>query len=420
MSGGQPRVFRGWRIVAVAALAQSLAVGTTFFAYGVFVKPLAAEFEAPRLAVVLGLTGLMLVQGIASPWLGRLLDVWSVRGVMSAGVLVCAAGFLGLSYSTALWQVGVLFGTLIAVGSHMFGTLATSTLVANWFVRRRGQALGITSIGASVGGLVFPMLVAGWIAEIGWRGAAATLAGVLVVFAAPLWLLVVDRPERVGLHPDGDATAASGDEAAPGTPPESADAQPANATATLLASRNFWVVTITIGLVFCPTSAVIAHLVPYASDLGHDPQRAALLMSAYAGAGAIGRLWIGALADRVEKRLACWIVLAVILVAWAALVAAPSYPTLLLASIGLGLSVGGIMPLWGALTGACFGRAMFGRAMGLMTPLMLPFNLAGAPVAAWAFDRTGSYTLVLSVFGATFVASALVVAFLRVPRVEPT
>jgi MFS family permease len=142
-------------------------------------------------------------------------------------------------------------------------------------------------------------------------------------------------------------------------------------------------------------------------------------MSAYAGAGIIGRLSCGYLVDRVDKRLASWVIFAILTTGWAGLVVAPSYSTLLVASIGMGLGVGGIMPLWGALTGACFGRAVFGHAMGLMTPLMLPFNLAGAPIAAYAFDRTGSYTLVLSAFLATFLLGAVVIAFFRIPRVEP-
>jgi MFS family permease len=142
-------------------------------------------------------------------------------------------------------------------------------------------------------------------------------------------------------------------------------------------------------------------------------------MSAYAGAGAFGRLLCGYLVDRVDKRLASWIVFAVLTAGWGALVVAPSYAALLVASIGMGLGVGGIMPLWGALTGACFGRAVFGRAMGLMTPLMLPFNLAGAPIAAYAFDQTGSYALVLSAFLGTFLLGAVVIAFLRIPRIEP-
>lgn len=407
-------MFHGWRIVAVSAASQSLAVGMTFFSYGVFVKPLATEFEAPRLAVVLGLTLLMLVQGIASPFLGRLLDERSPRAVMASGVLVCAAGFAGLGLASSLWQVGILFGTLIAVGSHMFGPLATSTLVANWFVARRGQALGVTAVGASFGGLVFPVVATRLIEDAGWRGAVYAFAGLLVLFALPLWLSIVDRPEQIGARPDGEApddtTAAAAHAGATAPQP---------APASLTASRNFWVITVAIGLVFCPTSTMIAHLVPYATDLGFAPQRAALLMAAYAGTGAVGRLAIGALVDRVEKRVACWCVLAILFAAWVALLRSPSYPALLAASAGLGFGVGGIMPLWGALTGACFGRAVFGRAMGLMTPLMLPFNLAGPPVAAYVFDRTGSYTGILSGFLVAFIACAIVVALLRVPQVEP-
>ena len=407
-------MFHGWRIVGISAASQSLSVGMTFFCYGVFIKPLAAEFEAPRLAVVLGLTLLMLVQGLVSPLLGRLLDVRSVRAVMVSGVFLCAAGFAGLSYATSLWQVGILFGTLIAVGSHMFGPLATSTLVANWFAAKRGQALGLTAVGASIGGLVLPVVATRVMEDVGWRGAVLGFAGALVLFAPALWLGIIDHPERIGARPDG----ADPEEGTTRTSTED-DALDEGATRSLLRSRNFWVITVSIGLVFCPTSTMVAHLVPYATDLGFSPQRAALLVSAYSGAGALGRLSIGALADRVEKRLACWGVLAILTAAWIAFLLAPSYAGLLMASIGLGFGVGGIMPLWGALTGACFGRAVFGRAMGLMTPLMLPFNLAGAPVAAWAFDRTGSYFGILSSLLVAFVACAMVVSLLRVPTVEP-
>ncbi|MBJ19583.1 MAG: hypothetical protein CL933_09195 [Deltaproteobacteria bacterium] len=407
-------MFYGWRIVGVAAASQALAVGTTFFSYGVFVKPLAEEFDAPRLVVVLGLTLLMLVQGIVSPFLGRAMDDWSVRGVMTLGALLCAVGFLGLSLATSLWQIGVLFGSLIAVGSHMFGPLATSTLVANWFHRKRGQALGITAVGASIGGLIFPVAATRLMEAIGWRGAAGSFAGLLVIFSVPLWLLLVNRPEHLGLRPDG----AEEDERGTGT--QSVAATPAEVVAeSLVQSRNFWAITAAVGLAFCSTSVVIAHLVPYATDLGFEPGRAALLMSAYAGAGALGRLLLGYLVDRVDKRVAAWIVFAVLSGAWTGLMWAESYSALMLASVGMGLGVGGIMPLWGALTGACFGRAVFGRAMGLMTPLMLPFNLAGAPIAAYAFDRTGSYSVVLSAFLITFILGGLVISLLRIPRIEP-
>jgi len=406
--------FQGWRMVGLAALSQGLAVGTTFYTYGVFVKPLAAEFDAPRLVVVLGLTLLMLMQGIVSPYLGRALDRYSVRAIMVLGLILCAGGLFGLSLATSLWQIGLLFGSLIAVGSHMFGPLATSTLIANWFIRERGRALGVTALGASAGGLIFPFAATRLMEEVGWRGAASTFAVVLLVFAGPLWALVVNQPEQIGERPDGlhapDAGTASTTQIEDTRP----EAEP-----NLFRSSNFWVITSAIGLAFCSASALIAHLVPYVSDRGYDPRAAALVMSAYAGAGAVGRLLAGWLADRVDQRIASWGIFGVMAGSWLGLVLAPSYAGLVVASIGLGLGMGGVMPLWGALTGACFGRAVFGRAMGLMTPLMLPFNLAGAPIAAYAFDRTGSYTLVLSAFLATFLLGAIVISFLRVPAVEP-
>ena len=296
----------------------------------------------------------------------------------------------------------------------MFGPLATSTLVANWFHLKRGRALGITAVGASIGGLIFPVTATRLMEATGWRGAAATFAGLLVLFAIPLWMLVVNRPEHIGMQPDGPESGEG--ETAPQPAATSPLASPAE---TLVRSRNFWAITAAMGLAFCSTSVVIAHLVAYATDLGFEPEQAAILMSAYAGAGAVGRLLSGYLADRVDKRVASLIVFAILTGAWIGLVLARSYPALFTASLCMGLGVGGIMPLWGALTGACFGRAVFGRAMGLMTPLMLPFNLAGAPIAAYVFDRTGSYSLVLSAFLITFVLGALAISFLRIPQVEP-
>lgn len=402
-------MFYGWRIVGIAAAAQGVSAGVTFYSYGIFVKPLAAEFDAPRLVVVFGLTLLMFTQGIVSPALGRALDARSVRALMAGGILVCAVGFVGLSLATRLWQIGFLFTTLVGVGAHMFGPLATATLVANWFVRQRGKALGVTAVGASLGGLIFPVAATRLVEAFGWRGTAEVFAVILVLFAVPVWLMVVNRPEDMGTGLDGDLRGAP-------------TAMPGDANAgeiALLTSRNFWSITAAIGLAFCPVSVMLAHLVPYATDLGIEPQRAAFLMSAYAGASAAGRLLFGFMADRLDNRVAMWIALLLLIAAWAGLVVAPSYPALLAASAGLGVGVGGIMPLWGSLTGACFGRAVFGRAMGLMNPLMLPFNLAGAPIAAYVYDETGSYTLVFTAFLGTLIASASVIALIRIPTVEP-
>ena len=421
-------MFHGWRIVAISSPAQAVSTGLTFYVYGLFLAPIESEFGASRLAATLGLTLLILVQGCVSPLLGAMMDRGSIRAIMATGALMMGAGLVGLSFATAFWQVGLLFASLVAVGSHCFGPLATSTLVAKWFSARRGRALGIAAVGASLGGFVFPPLVAALLAGFGWRGALLEMGVFVALCAIPIALFVRSRPEEVGEVPDGIHAAASGTESrgfrtgpadAPMGAPLAASEAPALSTGELLRSRNLWVITAALGLAWCSVGVLLAHLIPYAMDRGFSAERAALLMSAYAGAGVAGRLVFGALADRFDKRAVLASAVALLGLGWSGMIASPSFLLLLAACLGMGVGVGGLMPLWGALTGACFGRAGFGRAMGLMNPLMFPFNLAGAPIAAWLYDRTGDYTTAFTGFLATLAASIAIASLLRVPAVEP-
>ena len=408
------RVFHGWRIVAVAALAQGVSVGSTFYAYGAFLKPLASEFGASRLAVTLGLTILTLVQGAVAPFLGRALDRGSPRRIMISGILLQACGLLLLSRATAFWQVGLLFVSAIALGSCLFGPLATATVVAQWFVRLRGRALGILSLGVAVGGGIFPLLATALIEALGWREALAAMGVGLGLLIGPVAWVLVGRPEQIGSAPDGGP----GPVEAPRESLE--DGSVVLTTGALLRDRNFWAITTTIGFAYCPASVLLAHLVPYATDLGISPARAAIVMSGYAFAGGGGRVLFGWLSDRIDKRLVCWIVLAWLGLSWLGLLGRPSFSGLLAAAVAAGMAMGGITPLWGALTGAAFGRGIFGRVMGLMNLLMLPFSIAGAPVAAYLFDRTGSYQLAFTSFLAFFVLGGISIAFLRLagPEIE--
>ncbi len=423
-------MFYGWRIVAVAALSQGVSVGSTFYAYGAFVKPLAAEFGASRLAVTLGLTLLSLVQGSIAPFLGRALDAGSPRAIMLAGVVTQAVGLLLLSQATAFWQVGLLFIGPIALGAHLFGPITAATVVNRWFVRRRGQALGLSSLGASLGGAIFAPLVAWLIAILGWRGAVGAIGVGLFLLTLPIAWIIVRQPEDVGTAPDGEiAPGGDADALETSAKPAAADLAPSvgfndaaiapavgTTTRSLLRDRNFWAITIAIGFGYGPVSVLLAHLVPFATDLGYTTRQAGLVMMCYALSGMIGRVLFGWLADRIGRRKVIWLMYGGFSLAWTGLLGRPTFPVLLATAIGAGVAVGGIAPLWGALTGAAYGRAVFGRAMGLMNFLMLPFSIAGAPIAARLFDRTGSYELAFASFMVCFVLGAVAIAFYRVPQ----
>lgn len=432
-------MFRGWRIVGVSALSQGVSVGSTFYVYGTFLKPLAAEFEASRLAVTLGLTLLTVVQGLVAPWIGRAFDGGSPRALMLTGVACHATGLVLLSQITAFWQAALLFVLPVAMGAHLFGPLATSTVVTRWFTRRRGQALGLASLGSSIGGGLFPPIAAALIAAFGWRTAFAAMGAGVLLLAIPLAWILVGKPEDVGETPDGDpapgaeapssvgSTVTDAARAAGAAPVADATAaaaigQTASAEVTtggLLRDRRFWAISVAIGFGFCPVSVLLAHLVPYATDSGVPPARAAIVMTCYAFSGAFGRVFLGWLTDRIDPRAVVWLDYAWFGLAWIGLLMPPSFGSLLFTGIAAGIAVGGITPVWAALTGAVYGRLAFGRAMGLMNFVMLPFSVIGAPIAARLFDVTGSYRVAFASFFVCFVLGAVAIAFLRPPAREP-
>lgn len=406
-------MFFGWRMVALAFLTNFISVGFGFYSYGVFFKALAAEFGGSRLAVSAGLVSLPLVSALSAPFVGRLLDRGLTRGVMTAGALLLGSGFVLASRITALWQFYAIFGLVMGVGVCMLGGLASSTLIANWFVARRGAALGLAAMGISVSGVVMPLAGTLLMGLFGWRATFlvyAAIAFLLVSPAAFFW--VVHRPEDLDQVPDGGPRLDGASSAA-------AAAVVVLGTRAVLRTRNFWVIASVIALNFCAMGAVLTHAVPHATDLGFTPAAAALVLSVMAGAGAIGKPLFGALTDRVDKRAALWAAVGFQFAGVALLLYAHAYPALLVAGAVFGFGMGGVVPLQGALVGAAFGRHGFGRVMGLLSPAMMPLTVLGSPFAGYVHDVTGTYAPAFRVFLGMFALSMLLLRFLRLPAVEP-
>jgi MFS family permease len=190
-------------------------------------------------------------------------------------------------------------------------------------------------------------------------------------------------------------------------------------TREILSDARFWLIALPIALNFFCLSAVLTHAVPHVTDLGVSAAAAALVLSAMAGAGAIGKPFFGALTDRMDKRATLALCTALQLVGVLMLLYVRSYPFLVIAGAIFGLGMGGVVPIQGALVGAAFGRRAFGRVMGLMSPAMLPIQMFGVPFAGHVFDRTGSYELAFEVFLGAFVLSLAALSRLRLPQLEP-
>lgn len=401
----QARIFYGWRIVAVAFLVDFVAVGFFFYSYGVFFKALAADFGGSRLGVSLGLTVTNVVGAVLAPFLGRALDRLPIKRVMIAGACSTAAGFLLASQIGALWHYYLVLGTLTAVGMLMMGGIVAATLVSNWFVGRLGTALGIATMGISLSGVLMPPTATWLIEHVGWRGGFQVYAlGTLLVVVPVVALVVVNRPEDLGLRPDGVRID-------PARPPPPEPVERTYATRELLGSAEFWVIAVAFAFGWCCLGAVLTHMVPHFTDLGIDPYRAASILSVTAGAGVVGKLAYGWLFDRVGPRAAIGASFASQLAGVVILLYGATYPVLVAGGLVFGFGMGGVVPLQGATIGFTFGRLSYGKVTGLLRPVQLPIAALGNPLAGWIYDVTGSYTLAFQIFAGMYsVATVAVLA----------
>ena len=430
-------VFHGWKIIGVSFLSLFVSVGFGFYSFGAFFVALTAEFGGGRTGVGIGLAVFGITNGLVAPFLGHALDHGHAKRVMTAGTWLLAVGLLLIAVVRNLLQFYLVLGTFLALGAALVGGVTASTLVANWFVRRRALALGIATMGISLSGVVMAPVATRLIGLIGWRGTFAlygVLTLLLVLPAVRRW--VVDRPEDIGQHPDGDATSMVPEwtpTPAPGEGPAGVEpVAPAMNVAGApprrrrlgwvepLANRNFWVIALVVAMNFCSNSAILTHVIAHATDLGFTPLRAAFSLSAIAAMGVLGKVVFGWIGDRLSSRGALWLAIGLQTTGTTALLQAESYPGLIGAAAVFGLGMGGMMPLWGTLIGACFGRRSFGRVMGLMSPMLLPIQILGVPFAGYVFDRFGSYDLAFTVFISMYVSAMLILTLLRLPEQEPT
>jgi len=396
--------FAGWRMVAVAVFVDFIAVGFFFYSYGVFFKAIAAEFGDSRLGVSIGTTVTMGVGAVMAPLIGRALDRYPLKAVIATGAVSMSTGFVLLGFVQTPLQFYLVLGIFIGFGAGAMGQLATSKLVSNWFVMKRGTALGIAATGISVSGVVMPAISALIIGEFGWRNGFITYGVITLLVVVPVVLrFVISRPEDVGLLPDGA-------EEATRLPPK----KPRLRTREFLGNPNFWFLTLTIGLLFCIQSATLIHMVPRLTDQGLDLVSASYIASGTALFGVMGKLIYGYLVDRWDVRHALWLGIGFQVIGQLFMLFGDSYFTFLVGACLFGFGMGGIVPMQGAVVGAAFGRESFGKVLGAMRPPMSVVHLMGVPFAGWVFDMTGSYQPAFLSFLGLYLLTSLVVLGIRV------
>ncbi len=401
------RVFFGWYIVGFTFIAQFIAMGTTFYAYGVLLKPLTEALDADRFVVSLGLSLQMAVTALISPWVGKLISERPVRHLMAVGALATALGFFAMSQVQAFWQLCIAFGVIVAIGMALIGPLPSNTMLANWFFERRGRALGISQFGVSISGTVIVPVAAYLVVEYGWRTTVGVFGFIPLLILLPLvFKFAVRTPEELGLFPDG----------ADGPPPEpEMDDGDEWTMSRALRDPRIWKLVAVLGPSFLSVGAVMVAMHSHVTDLGMTAIEASSVVALMTFFGAIAKPLFGTLADYLNQRLVMAISIVSQVTGLALILASDSYFGLMTAGVFFGLGYGAGLPMWSVLIVALFGREAFARIMGIMSPMTMPFTLIGLPFTTYIFEVTGSYLPAFGTLIGMFAVSLTALAMLRLP-----
>lgn len=416
----QPKIFYGWWIVAsfLVTLFFGAGIGAT---HSVFFKPISGEFGWSRTALSTVFAVNALVGGLAAPFWGRLIDRWGGRAIVPVGASLVACSLLFLGGLDSMWQAYVLYSVL-AIGGGGMSLIPISSVLSHWFTARRGLALGISLVGASLGAMVMAP-TAGVLAEtLGWRTGYRIYGLALLVLAVPLLLVVVrHRPQDMGLLPDGrspepEGALLAGDAAAPDAKPPGVSLREA------LRTRAFWLIALGFAMPMFAIRALFIHLVPILTDQGISAKMAATAYGMIAGLSLIGRVGFGYAADRFSKRRMYALCYAVQSVGLVCLIGLDSFGTVALVGfiVIFGTSFGGGLSLAPLLISECFGIASMGAIFGALAIAAMVGGAIGPVFAGWTYDTLGSYDLAFFVFvGALLIAVAAISASRPVVETQP-
>jgi MFS family permease len=405
-SGARPPLYYGWWVVGALAITEPISWGILFYGFGVMLTPIQAELGWSQAQLTGAFSLMLLVSGLAAVPVGRWLDRYGARGLMTLGSCLATLAIIGWAQVQTLVEFYLVW-TAIGVINALILYEPAFAVVATWFVRRRAQALTLLTFGGGLASVIFVPLTT-WLVDLyGWRFALWILAAILAITTIPLHALVLRRaPGAVNALPDGDPR--------PAVPPDTQTTTatlyprttpaPENGIAlhTTLRASTFWWLSLAFALSTFAAVALAVHLLPYLTLQGYPRTFAALTASILGGSQIPGRLLFGPLGNRLSLRLMTALLFTLMLCGLLILLNAPTRGMILVGAALFGMGSGASSPARAALVGEFYGITHYGAINGVMT-LVLTLARAGAPVAlGLLFTWTGTYTpvfwvLILSV-----------------------
>jgi sugar phosphate permease len=318
------RLYYGWIVAGVTFLTLLAAAGVRSTP-GVLIVPLEHEFGWNREVVPAAVSISLLLYGFSGPFASALMDRFGVRRIVLFSLASVAAGVGLTTVMRNSWQLDLLWGLVVGVGTGSMAMTLGAYIASRWFVERRGLVMGLFSASSATGQLIFLPLLASLVVLHGWRAASITVSAVALAMIPIAALLMRNDPAEIGLRPFG---APAGDGPGPAVPRFAAEQGPAQAAAEApcavrpinpavaavraltdsMGVRDFWLLAGSFFVCGASTNGLIGtHLIPASMEHGIPEVAAAGVLATIGVFDLIGTVCSGWLTDRWDSRyLLCW------------------------------------------------------------------------------------------------------------------
>jgi MFS family permease len=405
-------IFWGWYVVAGAFLLMAANYGARY-SFGIFVQPLTAENGWSRSAVSLAATINLVTYALAGIGAGRLLDRVAPRWITTAGAATGAAGLLLCALARTPLEIYLAYGVLYGFGSAWTGAVPVTSSVGKWFVRKRGLAIGISSMGVSLGSITLIPTAAFIMERFSWRAGFLFIGLALLVPGVIIAQLLLRRtvPEAYGLSPDGDDPAPNAGKEAPGPATFSLPLH----TGRIIADSRFRMLALCHGTAVMVSLMAFVHQVPYAIDNGIEKIAAAASLGAIGFAGLAGQFFFGWVSDRMaDPKYSAAMGYTAMAAGMIILLQTRTVEMLLVYAVVFGFGYGCLGPLLPILAADRFGRENMGAVFGLLIFFVVGLGGALGPLlGGLVYDLAGSYRWAWGANLGLLIAAAIGIASLR-------
>jgi MFS family permease len=384
--------FYGWVIVGVVFVTMGIGVNART-AFSLLFPPILDEFGWERGVTAGAFSFGFLISAGLSPALGRLMDRRGPRVVIEIGVGLMAAGLFLAALTTQPWHLYVTLGVLVGGGSVCLGYSGQSLFLPNWFVRRRGLAMSLAFSGVGAGSIILLPVLQLLIERAGWRVACWAMGILLLGLLAPLNLLLRQRPEELGLVPDGSGPAHTANDRSV-TVVDPVWAATDWTLARAMHTARFWWIALAYFCALFAWYAVQVHQTRYLVEIGFDSFEAAWALGLVSVLAIPGQIALGHVSDRIGREWVWTVGSLGFAICYMALLLMPYLPApillyLMIASQGtLGYSLRSVL---GAIPAEIFPGPHYGSITGTLMLVSILGGAAGPWLTGALHDVTGSY-----------------------------